>query len=89
MNVKFCNSNAFKIDNDDLKEKIYLECEKLFGLKLKRGYFPGPQPVAIEVKDIPKLNEGYMVCEKTDGERAILLLINIDNILLFILIKYY
>ena len=79
MNVPFCNSTAYKIENDDLKEKVYLECERLFSLKLKREYFPGPQPVTIEIKDIPKLNEGYMVCEKTDGERAILLLINIDN----------
>lgn len=79
MNVPFCNSNAFKIDLEDLKEKVYTECEKLFKMELKRGYFPGPQPVTIELKDLPKLNESYMVCEKTDGERAILLLINIDN----------
>jgi len=79
MNVEFCNSSAFKIDNEQVKEKVYTECERLFDLKLKRNYFPGPQPVAIEVKDIPNLKQGYMVCEKTDGERAILLLINIDN----------
>jgi hypothetical protein len=79
MNVSFCNSNAFKIDTPELKEKVYLECEKLFKTTLKRNYFPGPQPVAIELKDIEKLKENYMVCEKTDGERAILLLINIDN----------
>ena len=79
MNVPFCNGSAFKIDNNDLKEKIYIECEKLFKIKLKRDYFPGPQPVAIEIKNIPKLKENYMVCEKTDGERGILLLINIDN----------
>ena len=79
MNVEFCNSTAFKIDNKDVKEKVYIECERLFDLKLKRDYFPGPQPVAVEIKDIQKLKEGYMVCEKTDGERAILLLINIDN----------
>ena len=82
MNVPFCNSNAFKIDSPELKERVYLECEKLFEIKIKRDYFPGPQPVTVEMKDIPKLNENYnsyMVCEKTDGERAILLLINIDN----------
>ena len=61
------------------------ECEKLFKIPLKREkqglnfYFPGPQPVTIEMKDLPNLNEDYMVCEKTDGERSILLLINIDN----------
>ena len=26
MNVEFCNSNAFKIDSPDLKEKVMLEC---------------------------------------------------------------
>lgn len=80
MSVPFCNSKAFKIDSPELYEKVFLECEKIFNLKLKRGYFPGPQPVAIENKDITGIqNGGYMVCEKTDGERAILLLINIDN----------
>jgi hypothetical protein len=80
MNIDFCNSKAFKIDSDELKEKIMLECDLLFGFKLKRGYFPGSQPVAIEKKDFEKLKtEEYMVCEKTDGERAILLLININN----------
>ena len=85
MNVSFCNSNAFKIESTELKEKVYNECEKLFKIPLKREkqglnfYFPGPQPVTIEMKDLPNLNEDYMVCEKTDGERSILLLINIDN----------
>ena len=79
MNVPFCNSNAFKIDSIDLKERVYLECEKLFETKLKRDHFPGPQPVTIEMKNLNNLKNGYMVCEKTDGERAILLLINIDN----------
>jgi hypothetical protein len=79
MSVPFCDGQSFKIDSDELKEKINIECEKLFKTTIKRGYFPGPQPVTIEIKDIQKLKENYMVCEKTDGERAILLLINIDN----------
>ena len=81
MNVNFCNSKAFKIDSNDLREKVMVVCDSLFKMKLKRGYFPGPQPVAIEKKNYSELikNE-YMVCEKSDGERAILLLIylNID-----------
>ena len=79
MNVKFCASSAFIIQNDELKEKIFNECEKLLSIKLKRSHFPGPQPVAIERKDLDILSKGYIVCEKTDGERAVLLLINIDN----------
>ena len=79
MNVPFCNSSAYKIDSAVLKEKVYAECERLFDVKLKRDHFPGPQPVTIEIKNIPSLDSNYMVCEKTDGERGILLFINIDN----------
>ena len=79
MNVEFCNSNAFKIDSVELKEKIFLECESIFGFNLKRDYFPGPQPVTIERKNINQLKNDYMICEKSDGERAILLLINLNN----------
>jgi hypothetical protein len=80
MNVEFCNGNAFKIVANELKEKVMLECESLFGMKLKCDKLFGPQPVAVEIKDLPKLNqEEYMVCEKTDGSRAIFLLININN----------
>ena len=79
MNVEFCNGRAFKIDAAELNEKVMVECEALFGHSLKRNSFPGPQPVAVELKDLKKLQDGYMVCEKTDGSRAILLLININN----------
>ena len=78
MNVTFCDSKAYLIDSKDLKEKIFLECESLLGCSLKRDHFPGPQPVAIELKDLP-FKEKYMVCEKTDGERAILLLLHVNN----------
>ena len=79
MNVEFCNSKAFKVDSNDLKEKIFLKCDNLFGFSLKRDYFPGPQPVTIEKKNLNQLKNEYIVCEKSDGERAILLLININN----------
>ena len=79
MSVEFCNSKAFKIDNAELKEKIIAECERLLQTKFKKDHFPGPQPVTVELKDFKKLKtEEYMVCEKSDGERAILLLININ-----------
>jgi hypothetical protein len=80
MNVEFCNSKAYLIENNELKEKIMKKCEVLIGFELKRDYFPGPQPVAVEKKDFPTLEKGgYMVCEKTDGERAILLLLIIND----------
>ena len=35
-----------------------------------KDYFPGPQPVSIEYRHFPILKGGqYVVCEKTDGER--------------------
>jgi hypothetical protein len=38
-----------------------------------KDYFPGPQPVSIEYKHFPTLKGGeYVVCEKTDGERHML-----------------
>jgi mRNA guanylyltransferase len=79
MSVAFCNSKAFKIDSAELKEKVFLECDNLFGFQLKRDYFPGPQPVTIEKKNLHQLKNNYIVCEKSDGERAILLLINLNN----------
>jgi hypothetical protein len=88
MNIDFCNGKVFKVMAEALKEKIMKECDRLFGFQLKRGYFPGPQPVAIEKKDISyiKAND-YVVCEKTDGERGILILINIDKKPMCILIN--
>ena len=78
--VNFCNSKAFKINNDVLKEKIFVVCDSLFGVILKRDYFPGPQPVTIEKKNIPDLAKNkYMVCEKSDGERYVMILVNIDT----------
>ena len=47
MNISFYNSKAFKVDTDEIKEKVFSECESLFGFNIKRGHFPGPQPVAI------------------------------------------
>ena len=38
-----------------------------------RDRFPGPQPISIERKHFPTLrNNAYVVCEKTDGERYML-----------------
>ena len=78
MNVDFCNAKAYLIDSKELREKIFLECERIMETQLKRDSFPGSQPVAIERKNMP-LKERYMVCEKTDGERGILLLLNINS----------
>ena len=39
-----------------------------------KDYFPGPQPISIERKHFPILKGGdYLVCEKTDGERHMMI----------------
>lgn len=45
-----------------------------------KDYFPGPQPVSIETKHFPVLKRGaYMVCEKTDGERHMLVALTYEG----------
>jgi len=78
--VSFCGGSAFKVNNAALKEKVFKECESILGMSLIRDYFPGPQPVTVMMKDLDILKkEEYMVCEKSDGERHVMLLLNIDN----------
>ena len=72
-------STPKKITNDLITEKIKKEFERLLGVN-GMNTFPGSQPVAIEKKDLIILKKKeYVVCEKTDGERIILIMINIDN----------
>jgi len=85
-NIKFCNSTIYKINNETIIFKIFSQIQKLLNnsgnnnFKIKDNEFHGPQPVAIEKKDLETLkNNKYVVCEKSDGERYILLLINVDN----------
>src|SRR6056300_2035679 len=57
---------------------------KVWGSK---EYFPGPQPISIEYKHFPILkNNEYVVCEKTDGERHMLVALHFEgkNIALFV-----
>jgi hypothetical protein len=69
-----------KITNELITEKIKKEFERLLGVVIENNMFPGSQPVAIEKKDLIILKKKeYVVCEKTDGERIILIIINIDN----------
>ena len=80
MEISFGNGKSSIIDSELLKNKIIQECEHLMEIKIKDGHFPGSQPVAIEKKDLDILNKKkYVICEKTDGERAILLLLHVNN----------
>lgn len=45
-----------------------------------KGRFPGPQPVSIERCHFPLLTrDPYVVCEKTDGERHMLICVEVDR----------
>jgi hypothetical protein len=45
-----------------------------------RDYFPGPQPISIERRHFPILKSGnYVVCEKTDGERHMLVAVMFEG----------
>jgi hypothetical protein len=45
-----------------------------------KDYFPGPQPISIERKHFPILKDGdYVVCEKTDGERHMMVALTFDG----------
>jgi len=80
MTISFGKGTSEKITSDLLKQKIIKECERLMSITIKDGIFPGSQPVTIEKKDLPVIKKkDYVLCEKTDGERGILLIINIDN----------
>ena len=81
MNVQLGRSNVYSIESDDLRKRIYATIERLLGTKIsKHESFPGPQPVAVEKKDFTVLAKNqYMVCEKTDGERHVLILIKLDS----------
>jgi len=46
----------------------------------KVKYFPGPNPVSIFRKDLKVIKDSeYLITEKTDGQRYLLLFVNIEN----------
>jgi hypothetical protein len=78
--MNLLNDSASKIDKKQVIIKISSECKRLMGIDFDNKTFPGPQPVAVEKKDFKMLNDNdYMVCEKSDGERIVLIIIKIDN----------
>jgi len=62
-----------EIFDQTTKNDIFSKCEQLYCITLNKNTFPGPNPVAFEKKNIDTLhNDVYVVCEKTDGERYLL-----------------
>ena len=61
------------------KHALYL-MHKAWGTQKTPNIFPGPQPISIERKHMPLLKKNeYVVCEKTDGVRHMLLAFNFEN----------
>jgi hypothetical protein len=78
--INFCNSTVYKINNEHLINKTFNFLDLLLSLKLNEKMFPGPQPVAIEKKNINTLKTNkYVICEKSDGERYLILFLIIEN----------
>jgi hypothetical protein len=80
--IQFCNSSVYKISNAYFVETINKNLEKILECELKtsKNIFPGSQPVALEKKNLEILKKNkYVVCEKSDGERYLLLFLYIEN----------
>jgi len=80
--VVFGKTEACLITDQNLTNEIFKKISELYdNTKLKRDYFPGPQPVSIERDNITqKLKKNrYVVCEKTDGERYLLITLVINH----------
>ena len=61
----------------ELHEHVVKFIHHVWGSK---DYFPGPQPISIEYKHFPVLKSGeYVVCEKTDGERHMMVAITFEG----------
>jgi len=59
--------------NDGLHQFVTRYIHTIWGSK---EFFPGPQPISIEYKHFGFLkNDDYVVCEKTDGMRYMLVCI--------------
>ena len=73
-------SNINATNDKQMVEKILKRCSELTGITLNIGTFPGPQPVAVEKRHLQILNKNeYVVCEKTDGERKVLLILYVNE----------
>ena len=65
--------NSWKVLPETQLEHTILTCIQTFW-ESKSAYFPGPQPISIERKHFSILKKGdYVVCEKTDGVRHVLI----------------
>jgi hypothetical protein len=72
----------YKIEDPRLVETLakYTGIQKQRQKKGSAYTFPGPNPVSIERADYPKLRaQPYHITEKTDGVRALMMIIDVDT----------
>jgi hypothetical protein len=67
--------NALKINDPELLSTLRDLILRHWEVKDERDFFPAPQPVSLERRDLYKLKEyEYLVCAKSDGMRFLLVL---------------
>ena len=66
--------------SDPLYKHALFLMHKAWGTEKTPHVFPGPQPISIERKHMPLLkNNDYVVCEKTDGVRNMVLIFTFNG----------
>lgn len=71
---------TWKLTDDTIKQRLMRQVRVWWGVGPNTTYFPGPQPVSIERKDLSRLkHENYWVCVKSDGIRYLLVFVRIDD----------
>jgi hypothetical protein len=86
--VQFLGSSALKVHDRTLRDQIVVKCRSLFKVDPKSNVFAGPQPSSLlrqQLKDIQQ--EEYIVMDKTDGVRHLLLLTSVGSMELICLIN--
>lgn len=71
---------TWKLTDPVMQDRVLRQIRSWWDVSPHSSYFPGPQPVSIERKDLPALFEkDYWVCVKSDGLRFLLVFVRFDN----------
>ena len=87
--IRFANGHAWLLsETSEIAKNLRANLCRMWGTDPSLARFPGPQPVSIERKHIPLLtSKRYLVTEKTDGERYLLLITELDDISYAVLVN--
>jgi hypothetical protein len=73
---------TWKLTDETIKQRLMRQVRVWWGVSPNTvSYFPGPQPVSIERKDLSRIKRenDYWVCVKSDGLRFLLVFVRIDD----------